>query len=516
MNPNLFDFDENLLLMSDSYKISQPGQYPPNSTRVISYLESRGGEFNNTVFDGLNYLLKKYLVGQVVTMEKIDDAEQFWNAHFGKKVFPRHLWEYIVTAYKGVLPVRIKAVREGSVVGTRNVLMIIENLDPKCWWLTNFLETLLVEVWYPTTVATLSREIKKVFFKYFKHATTYSDAEIMNIIQFMLHDFGVRGASSPQSAAWGGAAHLLNFLGTDNAMAIRLAQKWYNTTAMLGFSVCASEHSTITSWEKEHEIDAYRNMLKLYPNGTFACVSDSYDIVNATDKMWMGELLPDVLKRDGRLVIRLDSGSAKVTIKNIFEIIWNKAGGKVNDKGFRVMNDKIRILQGDGVNYHSIIDILDMMIAEKISPENIVFGMGGALLQKVDRDTQKFAFKCCALLKQTEAGEVMVDVVKSPIEFDELGNRVVSFKTSKKGFQKLIKNAEALTERDLYYTISNHDADFDSAFDELVTVFELGQMVTDYTFEEKRERAKIIPNYADGKEGFEADGVNVKALELAV
>ena len=489
----IFDFDENLLLMSDSYKITHPRQYPKGTKKIISYLESRGGMFNATVMYGLNYLIKKYLVGEVVTMEKIDDAEQFWNAHFGKKVFPRAAWEHIVNVHNGHLPVRIKAVLEGTVVGTRNVLVLIESLDDELPWLTNYLETLIVEVWYPITVATVSREIKLVFYQLFKDATSYSDDKIFEIIDFQLHDFGIRGASSPQSAAWGGSAHLLNFKGTDNAMAIRLAQKWYNTREMLGFSVNASEHSTITSWGKENEAKAYKNMLEIYPDGIFACVSDSYDIENAVKNIWMGdELKPLILNRDGRVVIRLDSGSAKVTIKVIFDILWEKAGGHINEKGFRVLNEKIRLLQGDGVNYSSIIDIAMMMNKEKISPENLVFGMGGALLQKIDRDTQKFAFKCCALYKEVEGKLTMVEVSKSPIEFDDDGNRVVSFKKSKSGNLKLVRTDKTL-ERDVYKTVSSHDPEFEDSLDELVTVFEMGKLIKDYRFEEIRERARIVP-----------------------
>jgi len=479
--------------MSDSYKLTHPGQYPKGTKKIISYLESRGGLFNTTLVYGLNYLIKKYLVGQVVTMEKIDDAEQFWNAHFGKKVFPRAAWERIVNVHGGRLPVRIKAVPEGTLVGTRNVLVLIESLDDELPWLTNFLETLIVEVWYPITVGTLSREIKKVFFEWFKETTTYSDEEILSIIEFMLHDFGIRGASSPQSAAWGGSAHLLNFRGTDNGMAIRLAQKWYNTREMLGFSVSASEHSTITSWGKENEIEAYRNMLQIYPEGTFACVSDSYDVLNAVQNIWMGkELKPLVLNRDGKVVIRLDSGSAKVTIKVIFDVLWDRAGGHVNGKGFKVLKENVRLLQGDGINYFSILEIKKMMMEEKISPENLVFGMGGALLQKIDRDTQKFAFKCCALYQEVKGVLTMVEVSKSPIEFDDQGNRVVSFKRSKSGNLKLVRT-DNQEERDVYKTITNHDPDFDTALDELVTVFEMGELIEDYRFEEIRERAKIKP-----------------------
>ncbi|HXG23954.1 MAG TPA: nicotinamide phosphoribosyltransferase domain-containing protein, partial [Chthonomonadales bacterium] len=153
----------NLLLMTDSYKLTHWKQYPPGTEIVYSYFESRGGKFGATVFFGLQYFLMEYLSGPVVTREKIEEAADFVGKHLGDPgLFNREGWEYILEQHGGRLPVVIRAVPEGMVVPTHNVLITIENTDPRCYWLTNYLETLLVEIWYPVTVATLSHEMRKL------------------------------------------------------------------------------------------------------------------------------------------------------------------------------------------------------------------------------------------------------------------------------------------------------------------------------------------------------------------
>ncbi len=241
-------FDENILILSDSYKVSHWVQYPPKTEYIYSYFESRGGVYPGVVFFGLQYILKRYLCGRVVTLEKINEAEAFFAEHFGlQSPFNRSGWERIVTVHDGYLPLSIWAVPEGEVVPNRNVLMTAVNTDPECFWLTNFVESLLVQVWYPCTVATISRAQKVVISEYLhKTGTLEPDGA-----DFKLHDFGFRGVSSVESSAIGGAAHLVNFKGTDTMSACALLREYYGS-GMAGFSIPASEHSTMTAWGKDH------------------------------------------------------------------------------------------------------------------------------------------------------------------------------------------------------------------------------------------------------------------------
>ena len=473
--------ETNILLLTDSYKATHWKQLPKGTTILRSYLESRGGQFDNTLFYGLQYYIKHYLSGKVISHQKIMQAKVFWDQHLGPGHFNLEGWLHILNTHNGSLPVKIKAVPEGTSVPTSNVLLTIENTDPEVPWLTNYLESILLQIWYPITVGTLSREVKKVLINYLKKSTSYDNSEISQIVQFMLHDFGFRGVSSVESSGLGASAHLINFRGTDTVTGILFGQQYYKTRNMLGFSIPASEHSTITSWGEPFEVKAFENMLDQFPTGLVACVSDSFDIIRACRDYWGTTLRDKILSRDGRLVIRPDSGDPKQTLKQIFHVLWDKFGGTINDKGFKVLDPHVRVIQGDGVNYESISEILDMMISEGFSVENIAFGMGGALLQKVDRDTQKFAIKCSSIVINGDE----VNVQKNPVEINSQGERVQSFKKSKTGKLKLVKD-----ENGQFQTIQKADSFED---DLLVDVFENGNLLVDYTFEEIIERAQIFP-----------------------
>jgi nicotinamide phosphoribosyltransferase len=419
----------NLLLLTDSYKHSHWKQYPPGTTKVYSYFESRGGFAEETVFFGLQYFIKKYLT-QGIWDFNIDEAKEIVNAHMGPDTFNDAGWRSIRRKHAGRLPVVIKAVPEGTVSKTHSVLMTVENTDPEFPWLTNFLETLLVQVWYPMTVATLSRELKKVLRKYRDLTSENPD------IDFSLHDFGFRGVSSVESAGLGGCGHLVNFKGTDTMEALVVAKTFYNDS-MAGYSIPAAEHSTITSWGKDGEADAYRNMLAQYPSGLVAVVSDSYDIYNACANIWGKDLAGDVLGRSGTLVVRPDSGYPPTVVRKVLETLWEKFGGHTNSKGFKVLDPHIRVIQGDGIDYASLPIILhEACFAAGFSTENLAFGSGGGLLQKVNRDTQKCAFKC----SYVEVDGKGRDVYKEPSTDPEKNSKRGRFDDPSYGLQEVFRD----------------------------------------------------------------------------
>ncbi|MEL7003652.1 MAG: nicotinate phosphoribosyltransferase [Bacteroidota bacterium] len=467
----------NIILLADAYKYSHHKLYYPGTTKIYSYLESRGGKFDNTVFYGLQYFLKEYLEGIAFTQEDLDEAAEYLPEVFGREdVFDKSKFQYILDKYDGRLPVRVKAIPEGTVVNTQNVLMTIENTDPECFWLTNFLETLLMQVWYPSTVATISREVKKVATQYFEETAT-DGAEAG--IDFVLNDFGFRGVSSVESAGLGGSAHLTNFNGSDTLAAGVFAKKYYNTTEVYGKSIPATEHSICTLLGEDGELEVFKHVLNTFPTGVIACVSDSYNIFRACESYWGNELKEAILSRDGVLVIRPDSGDPIRTLLAIFEILFEQFGYTINEKGFKVLPPQVRVIQGDGVNYDAIEDMFEALKQVSISAENLVLGMGGALLQKLDRDTQKYALKC----SYAEINGKGVEVKKNPTEMDEFGNITDSFKKSKGGRLKLIKHENG------YKTVPQNE--YSELDDELVTVFENGEIIKEWTFEEIRDRAAV-------------------------
>jgi nicotinamide phosphoribosyltransferase len=464
---------DNILLRTDSYKVTHWRQYPPGTQFVYSYFESRGGKFHDVVFFGLQYYLKRYLEGQVVTQEKIDEAAALFRAHFGDtegRLFNRAGWQYILREHGGRLPVTIRAVPEGTVVPCHNVLMTIENTDPQCFWLTNYLETLLVQVWYGSSVATQSREMKFLLLKYLDQTGD------PGLVDFKLHDFGFRGVSSVETAGVGAAAHLVNFLGTDTVEGLVVARDYYREP-MAGFSIPAAEHSTITSWGREHEVDAMRNMLEQFPAGLVAVVSDSFNIFEACEETWGEQLRDLVLQRNGTLVIRPDSGDPPTVLAagqpNVFGILCEKFGYSVNDKGYKVLNPRVRVIQGDAVEFEMLDRILYAMKSAGYSADNVAFGSGGGLLQKLNRDTLRFAFKCAGV---TIDG-VEHPVYKSPVTDTE--------KQSKGGRMKLVRVEGP--HGPSFATVAASDP----GEDQLVEVFRDGRIVREWSFAEIRQRARI-------------------------
>jgi nicotinamide phosphoribosyltransferase len=405
----------NFILMTDSYKLTHAQQYPSGTQMVHSYMEARGGFSNEIVMFGTQYYLQTYLAGCVIEQWMIEEAEQVADLHFGRKgLFNREGWQMLLDVYQGRLPISIYATPEGTIVKQHDVLMTIENNDERFWWLTNAIETLMLKLWYPITVATLSREIKKVILDSLELTGDPS------LIDFKLHDFGYRGVSSEESAAIGGAAHLVNFKGTDTLKAVLMLRDCYDEP-MAGFSIPASEHSTITSWTRKQEVDAYDNMLSLYPEGAFACVSDSYNIFDACEKMWGGELKDKVTQRDGTVIIRPDSGDPLTVLPKVLRLLGDAFGYTVNDKGYRVLDPHVRVIWGDGINLRSVKQILEVIEMHEWSADNVAFGMGGALLQQVHRDSLQFAFKCSAIEQDGAFVEVYKDPVNSPSKASKRG-----------------------------------------------------------------------------------------------
>lgn len=457
--------DINTVELTDSYKVSHWKQYPPKTTRIFSFLESRGGVFPEITFFGLQYYLKRYLEGIRVTRENIEEAAEDFEAHFGTpELYNRAGWERIITVHGGKLPIIIRAVPEGMVVPVKNVLMTIENTDPELPWVTNYVETLLSMVWYTSTVATQSRAMRKLVLQYLEETGDPS------LVDFKVHDFGFRGSTSVESAGLGGAAHLVSFKGTDTFQGIRVAKKYYHEP-MAGFSIPAAEHSTITSWGKENEADAYANMLDSFPQGLVAVVSDSYDVFHACEELWGKKLKDKILNRDGTLVVRPDSGYPPDVVVKVLRILGQAFGYTLNEKGYKVLNPKVRVIQGDGIDYTMLRGVLETMKLAGWSADNIAFGSGGGLLQKLDRDTQKFAIKC----SEAEVDGKSRDVIKDPVT--DPG------KKSKAGRLALV------CEDGVYRTVREEEAERLGLTNELVTVFKDGEVLVDYTFADIRARA---------------------------
>jgi len=358
-----------------------------------------GAKDTRIVYHGICYIIENY-VAVPWTIEELDEADDFFKT-FGpgesQHPFPREIFEKFILENDGFMPVKIESLPEGTVVypGTPVYQITAEGVYAP---LVTFLETILTMVWYPSTVATLSRISKEIIRSHF---IDYVDEDSFWKLDFRLHDFGFRGCTCYQQAVIGGSAHLLNFKGSDT-LAACWNVKALNNGKPRGSSIPATEHSVMTHFKNE-EI-AFDHVTKLYTSDSskvepiFATVMDSYDYEEALRK-YVPMFAKRVVDANGVWILRPDSGDVVVTVIQALEyaekaLLSLNIEGLVykNSKGKKVLKN-INVIQGDGINMDSIIQILKAVVEAGYSPENVAFGMGGGLLQKVNRDTMSFATK---------------------------------------------------------------------------------------------------------------------------
>jgi nicotinamide phosphoribosyltransferase len=388
----------NNLLRVDSYKIGHANMYPATLTRLYAYLESRvGGKWDKTLWFGLQHYLREYFTEPFFSLADIDHAELFCRQHFERNdYFPRERWESLYRKYQGWLPLSIRALPEGSVVAAGTPLMVVESTDPEFPWLATYVETLLMKVWYPSTVATQSYYLRAQL------DTIFNDT-CNTIPTHAVHDFGYRGVATEEQAALGGAAHLISFFGSDNLAGINLVMEDYpllGPVKMPGNSIPATEHSIIMAHESEFE--AFQHVLNLFPDGPIACVSDTVDFKRAVSNLWLGDFHGQVMRRNGTLVMRPDSGDMYENIVYALSAVANTCYGEGDDMGYYRMNRHYRLIQGDGMDYESIPSLFAFLVEKGYSPDNLVVGSGGGLLQKLNRDTLRFAYKVSEIERDGE------------------------------------------------------------------------------------------------------------------
>jgi len=449
----------NRVMLADSYKYSQPKQYPQGVTSMFDYMEARSSTYESTVIFGYQYILKKYF-SSPITMDEVIEARDFAYAH--NEPFEFEGWSYIVNELNGNLPVRIRAVKEGSIIPVKNVIASIESTDKKVFWIAGFLETVFMKVWYPITVATKAYYVKEMISEYLEISGTPEN------ISFAYHNFGDRGSSSVESAMIGGIAHLTQFLGTDNFNALSGAKQYYQSD-IAGFSIPATEHSTVTSWSKEGRFEMYKSYIETFKqSAVIACVMDSYDIYEDVNFITSG-VFKTKIESDTypKFVIRPDSGEPIEVIKGLIDIMEkNEVEFFVNEKGYKTFK-KYAFIWGDGVNPQKIRKILDFVVSIGYSADIITFGSGGDLMQNISRDTCGFAIKCSSVT----INGIDRDVYKDPIT--DKG------KTSKKGKLDLFK----IDDRYITARVGEYNQEFSA----MQTIYENGQIFNETSLDEIRK-----------------------------
>lgn len=460
---------------TDSYKLSHFLLYGEELEYMESYLEARGGEYDKCTLFGLQYIVHRYLAKKI-TLADIDEMQA--DAELHGEPFNRAGWLHVLNHYKGYVPITVRAIPEGTKVPIKNVVAVIRSpRDKKIAWITNWMETQLMRIWYPSTVAIGSHEISLVWRHFLELSSDAPDAEIM----FKHHDFGSRGVTTREQAMVGGAAHLLSFLGSDTIAGVKTLNHYYDIK-MSGFSIPATEHSTMTIGGRKNErkrlIKWIQKTLveRQVPAGMpklSACVADSYNVYNFTKMCCEDEIRLMVKNSGGTLVIRPDSGQPVPTLLKLFKIFEeNLPEGEitVNTKGYKVLPNYFRLIWGDGINRRSMKTILQAVVDAGWSVSNIAFGSGGGLLMDFDRDTQKWAFKCCYAIDEGHACDVSKDPIDDPT------------KKSKEGrLDLIVVNGQ-------YVTVVLEDGVDEHPLSALVTYYDMGEITYHNTVDQIRAR----------------------------
>lgn len=483
----------NPMCLIDGYKADHRRQYPEGTEYVYSNFtprQSRVPGVNHVVFFGLQYFVKEYLIDR-------------WNTGFFQK--PK---EEVVKAYKrrmdnylgpdavpvehiealhdlGYLPIRIKAVEEGQVVPIGVPVFTIINTIPEFFWLTNYFETLMSNVlWKPITSATTAFTYRRAF-EYFANKTGYHK----DFIKWQGHDFSFRGMSGNEDALLSGAGHLLSFTGSDTIPAIDFLEMYYNADSdkeLVAGSVPATEHSVMCMGEKESEIETFRRLISvLYPNGLVSIVSDTWDFWRVMTE-FLPELKEEILAREGRVVIRPDSGDpvkiicgdmdtpqsllTEAQFKGAYELLWDTFGGTINEQGYKVLNNKIGLIYGDSITMERQIEILTKLEKKGFSASNLVLGIGSFTYEYVTRDTFGFAMKAT----WGQVNGVEKEIFKNP-KTDS------GFKKSAKGLLHVYREDGMLKVKDQVSKELEQQG-------ELKVVFDNGYLVRETSLAEIRQR----------------------------
>jgi len=400
------------LSLKDFYKTDHIHQYLDGTESVYSNMTPRTSRLSGVtgvVNFGVQYLVSEFLVKVFNETffnrpkeEVVKEYKRRMDTSLGPNAFSLSHIEALHDL--GYLPIELKALPEGTVSPIKVPVMTIRNTRPEFFWVTNFLETLISSVmWHPITSATIAFEYRKLLKKY-EDLTS----DMAGFSQWQGHDFSFRGHTSPESAIVSGAAHLLSFTGTDTIPSIDFVEDYYGANAeneLIGGSVTATEHSVMCLGGKETEFQTYERLLNQYPKGILSVVSDTWDYWKVLTQT-VPALKDKILARDGKLVIRPDSGDPVLVVcgdpsapegspqrKGTVQLLWETFGGTTNTKGYRQLDSHIGTIYGDSITLERAETICSLLAAAGFASTNVVFGIGSYTYQYVTRDTFGFAVK---------------------------------------------------------------------------------------------------------------------------
>lgn len=475
----------NPLLLTDGYKLGHKEQYPQGTTKVYSNWTPRKSRIegvNEVVFFGLQYFIKEYLINQFNTeffkqpkAKVVAEYKKYVDHYLGVNYDVSHIEELHDLGY---LPIEIKALPEGTSVPIRVPMFTIVNTLPAFFWITNYLETLLSNIiWQPCTSATIAKQYKTVLTKYAQE----TDKENLEFINWQGHDFSMRGMSGIEAAVLSGMGHALSFTGSDTLPVAINLEKYYHTDVtkdlVIG-SVNATEHSVMCAGSKDDEIETFRRLLETYPTGILSVVSDTWDLWKVLTN-YLPLLKEEILARDGKLVIRPDSGNPvdiicgcehedETIAKGVIELLWDEFGGSLNTQGYKVLNAKIGAIYGDSITIDRATQICERLKEKGFASTNVVLGIGSFTYQYNTRDTFGFAMKATYVEVNGEGRAIF----KDPITDD--------------GTKKSAKGLIQLNTENGKITLKDECSVKEEKHGLLTTVFKNGKLMNEQSLEDIR------------------------------
>jgi len=398
----------NPMTLIDGYKLDHRRQYPSDTRRVYSNWTPRSSRVagqEEVVFFGLQAFIDKYLVEQMNEQFFGKPVEQICGSYLSRVnsyLGPNEIGSEHIRGLRrlGYLPLEFRALPEGTLCPLRVPMLTVENTNDEFAWLVNYFETLISSVlWMPCTSATTAYRLRKLL----NGAATATGGDA-GFVTWQGHDFSMRGMAGPEAACLSGAGHLLSFTGTDTIPAIEFVEQHYSgENGLIGASVAATEHSVMSAGGERSERDTFEHILDLYPSGIVSIVSDTWDLWRVLTHI-LPELKERIMRRDGKVVIRPDSGDPTLIIcgdpskegparKGVVELLWEVFGGTMTATGHRQLDPHIGVIYGDAITHERAEAICRGLAAKGFASTNMVFGVGSFSYQFVTRDTYGFAMK---------------------------------------------------------------------------------------------------------------------------
>lgn len=435
----------NPLFLTDGYKTGHHMQYPKNTTLVYSNFTPRSNKHAPKGCDKVVSFGQQMIVTQIHEMFQKEFFSRPKNEVCGEMKRELSLYlncDYDVSHFEklhdlGYLPIHVKAIEEGTEVPIKIPVLTIYNTHPDFYWITNYLETIISNLlWKPMTSATIARQYRKVLTKWMEK----TDKTNSWFIDWQGHDFSMRGLDSIDAVISSGLGHLTSFLGSDSLPTIYGARKYYGEEGLVCGSVNATEHSVMCAGGKEDEIETFRRLLQTYPKGILSVVSDTWDLFKVITE-YLPRLKEEILARDGKLVIRPDSGdpvdiicgiqkytdwtnedeedyynqtgkeSTESIRKGVIELLWDVFGGTINEQGYKVLDPHIGAIYGDSITIDRANEICKRLESKGFASTNIVFGVGSFTYQYNTRDTFGFAMKATYVEVAGEGREIFKDPI---------------------------------------------------------------------------------------------------------